>query len=63
MGRLYLLEDIMKTYRIHFIRHGLTDANLDGRYIGVTDLGLPTSLSQSVPRASCMTQVCFFQAP
>ena len=30
----------MKTYRIHFIRHGLTDANADGRYIGVTDLGL-----------------------
>ncbi len=24
----------MKTYKIHLIRHGLTDANLDGRYIG-----------------------------
>ncbi len=30
----------MKTYRIHFIRHGLTEANTDGRYIGVTDLPL-----------------------
>ncbi len=30
----------MRTYRIHFIRHGLTDANKDGRYIGVTDLPL-----------------------
>lgn len=30
----------MKTYRIHFIRHGLTDGNLEGRYIGVTDIGL-----------------------
>ena len=30
----------MKTYRIHFIRHGLTEANADGRYIGVTDLPL-----------------------
>lgn len=24
----------MKTYKIHLIRHGLTDANLEGRYIG-----------------------------
>lgn len=30
----------MKTYKIHFIRHGLTEANADGRYIGVTDLPL-----------------------
>ncbi len=30
----------MRTYRIHFIRHGLTEGNSDGRYIGVTDLGL-----------------------
>lgn len=28
----------MKTYRIHLIRHGLTAANLDGRYAGVTDI-------------------------
>ena len=33
----------MKTYRIHFIRHGLTDGNSDGRYIGVTDLPLSDS--------------------
>ena len=31
----------MKTYKIHLIRHGLTDANADGRYIGNrTDLPL-----------------------
>lgn len=30
----------MRTYRIHFIRHGLTDGNKDGRYIGITDLPL-----------------------
>lgn len=31
----------MKTYKIHFIRHGMTDANIDGRYIGCkTDLPL-----------------------
>lgn len=31
----------MKTYKIHLIRHGLTDANLQGRYIGNrTDLPL-----------------------
>ena len=27
----------IKTYRIHMIRHGLTQGNLDGKYIGVTD--------------------------
>ena len=30
----------MKGYRIAFIRHGMTQANLDGRYIGTTDLPL-----------------------
>jgi len=28
------------SYKIHFIRHGLTAGNLEGRYIGVTDLPL-----------------------
>ena len=28
----------MKTYKFHLIRHGLTEANRDGRYIGTTDL-------------------------
>lgn len=30
----------MKTYKIHLLRHGMTDGNLDGRYIGRTDLPL-----------------------
>lgn len=30
----------MKTYRLHLLRHGLTAGNLDGRYIGSTDLPL-----------------------
>ena len=30
----------MKTYQIHFIRHGLTDGNLTGKYIGGTDMPL-----------------------
>lgn len=30
----------MKAYRIQFIRHGLTQGNLDGKYIGLTDEGL-----------------------
>ena len=30
----------MKTYQIHFIRHGLTDGNLKGQYIGGTDAEL-----------------------
>ena len=37
----------MKTYKIHLIRHGLTDANENGIYIGRTDLPLsPSGLSQ-----------------
>ena len=30
----------MRTYKIHLIRHGLTQGNLEGRYIGTTDLPL-----------------------
>lgn len=30
----------MKTYKIHLIRHGLTQANIDGVYCGSTDLPL-----------------------
>ena len=30
----------MKTLKIHLIRHGLTDGNLNGQYIGRTDLPL-----------------------
>lgn len=30
----------MKTYRIHFIRHGLTEGAAEGRYIGHTDAEL-----------------------
>lgn len=34
----------MKTYKIHLIRHGLTDGNLNGQYIGSrTDLPLSAS--------------------
>ena len=32
----------MKSYQIHFIRHGITAANTEGRYVGITD----TPLSQ-----------------
>ena len=27
----------MRTYKLYMIRHGLTQANLEGRYVGVTD--------------------------
>lgn len=30
----------MKTYKLHLIRHGLTQANIDGLYIGSTDVPL-----------------------
>ncbi len=30
----------MKSYQIHLIRHGITDGNIHGQYIGSTDLSL-----------------------
>ena len=30
----------MKTYKIHLIRHGLTRGNIDGLYVGHTDMPL-----------------------
>lgn len=30
-------RDIMRTYKVYLIRHGMTAANLEGRYVGITD--------------------------
>lgn len=30
----------MKSYKIYFIRHGITGSNLSGQYIGITDVNL-----------------------
>ena len=30
----------MVTYKLHFIRHGMTDGNRTGRYVGRTDVPL-----------------------
>lgn len=30
----------MKTFKLHVIRHGMTDGNIEGRYVGITDLPL-----------------------
>ena len=38
----------MKGYRICFIRHGMTEANTDGRYIGITDLPLSSEGAQAL---------------
>ena len=38
----------MKGYRITFIRHGMTEANADGRYIGITDLPLSSEGAQAL---------------
>ena len=36
----------MKSYKIHLLRHGLTEANEKGWYLGLTDLPLsPAGLS------------------
>ena len=38
----------MKGYRITFIRHGMTEANADGRYIGITALPLSSEGAQAL---------------
>lgn len=41
----------MKTYKIHLLRHGLTEANEQGRYIGRTDSPLsPAGLARLLER-------------
>ena len=57
----------MKTYKIHLIRHGVTDANQDGRYIGRTDLPLSpeglTALLTLKDRYQYPGGVRFFTSP
>ena len=38
----------MRSYKLHFIRHGLTSANMEGRFIGTTDLPLCNEGIQSL---------------
>lgn len=45
----------MLTYKIHIIRHGLTQANLEGRYIGSTDLPLCAQGRQALEQ---LAQTC-----
>ena len=33
----------MRTYKLHLIRHGMTEGNLNGQYIGSTDLEVTTN--------------------
>lgn len=33
----------MRTYKLHLIRHGMTDGNLKGQYIGSTDISITTN--------------------
>lgn len=40
----------MKTYQIHLIRHGITDGNLKGQYIGRTDVPLAEEGIQQLER-------------
>ena len=37
----------MKSYLIHFIRHGAIDETLAGKYIGVTDVALSEKARRS----------------
>lgn len=42
----------MKGYRLTFIRHGYTQGNLDGKYIGVTDLPLAADGADAIYSAA-----------
>lgn len=57
----------MQTYKIHLIRHGKTDANRQGRYIGRTDLPLsPEGLQELLSLQKTYTYpggVRFFTSP
>ena len=57
----------MKTYKIHLLRHGLTEANDNGTYIGRTDLPLsPRGLSLLLDMKKQFTYpgaVRFFTSP
>ncbi|MBQ3562906.1 MAG: histidine phosphatase family protein, partial [Clostridia bacterium] len=33
----------MRTYKLHLIRHGMTDGNEQGQYVGRTDLKITTN--------------------
>jgi alpha-ribazole phosphatase len=50
----------MKTYKIHLVRHGLTQANIDGRYAGHTDI--PVS-EQGISQLSKMTEDFEYPSP
>ena len=43
----------MKTYQLHILRHGLTQGNLDGLYIGHTDVPL---CSDAISQIEAMTR-------
>ncbi len=43
----------MKTYKIHLIRHGLTEANLKQQYIGSTDIPLAAVGLTELQRLKC----------
>ncbi len=38
----------MRNYKLHLIRHGITQGNLEGRYIGRTDLDLTPEAAQQL---------------
>ncbi len=51
----------MKGYRITFIRHGSTQGNIDGKYIGVTDLPLSEQGADEMYRAAELADYPSFQ--
>ncbi|MBO4382475.1 MAG: phosphoglycerate mutase family protein, partial [Clostridia bacterium] len=50
----------MKTYTLHFIRHGLTTGNEEGRYVGHQDLELSL---QGQEELEYLKQTCVYPDP
>ncbi len=49
----------MRTYKIYFIRHGMSQGNLEGRYIGVTDSPL---CQEGIDQINKLIKTCDYPA-
>ena len=47
----------VKTYKIYFIRHGLTEGNLKGQYIGQTDIPVIPEGLQMLKKAGLLCKI------
>ena len=57
----------MRTYKLHLIRHGMTEGNENGQYIGLTDIKITTNgiieLENFAMREFIQNVIWSFQVP